>query len=234
MTTITRPQEYQGTVVTKKALSPKIIYLQLTPAKPVPFVEGHYGSWLIGSHRRPLSFASHHLDPRLDFVIDISPAGVCSQHTKQLTLNDTIRFLAPYGRFILDPDSHGPILFIAAGSGIAPIRSQIKKLVRDNYPHPFTLIFGNKDQDHLLFQDEFTALEKSQPNFHFIPVLSEPSNTWTGHKGLVTTVTPQVIPDLAEHTAYICGSPGMVADTTAMLLAHGLPPTAIHTEKFTE
>lgn len=227
------PKEYTATAVTKEQLSPKIFFVQLKADTPFPFTPGQYGSWLIREHRRPLSFASLPSEEMLDFVIDVSPNGVCSQYTKALEIGQSVRLLAPYGRFTVPEGIDRPLLFIATGSGIAPIRAQIKQVLSQTSPaHPIHLFFGNRDENYLFMADEFTQLAQQHPNFHFTPVLSEPSENWTGAKGLVTQVIPTTIKDLPTWSAFICGNPQMVLDMSAVLEQHGIPPEHIHTERF--
>jgi NAD(P)H-flavin reductase len=228
-----KPERFQGKVLGKTQLSPKIIWLAVEPDRAVPFTEGQYGSWLIQEHRRPLSFASLPQEPSLEFVIDFSPQGVCSTFTLNLAIGDHVDFLAPYGRFVLDKNDMRPLLFIATGSGIAPIRPQIKKALQENPTRAITLIFGNRDEKHMIFTDEFEKLSRSSPSFTFMPVLSEASSHWKGERGLVTELTFQHVPNLADHSIYICGNPSMVKTMQALLLERNIPKNQLHSEQFT-
>lgn len=228
MPAVVLPQQYTGTVIRQEAISPKVRVLQLQPDRPIPFAAGQYASFLINNSRRPLSFASLPTDKLIDFVVDISPGGVASQCVQNLKPGDSVQMLAPYGRFIIQINHQRPYLFIATGVGIAPIRSQIKAVIG----RTVTLVFGNHNEEYLLFPEEWRKLVEEQPNFTFIPVLSEPSEAWQGERGLVTEVTPRRIANLAECDVYVCGSPAMVKDTLAILQQHGVPSEYIHTEKF--
>lgn len=226
------PREYTARVTETKYLSPKIIFLRVEPQTPVPFVAGQYASFLIEHHRRPLSFANIPTDASIEFIVDISPQGVCSQYVMHCQVGDTIRFLAPYGRFTLKTGDTRPHLFIATGSGIAPIRGHIQQLLHDQTTIPFTLLFGNRHEEYMILHDELTALAQAHPHFTYIPILSEPSPTWQGYKGLVTQATLDLIPSLADYSIYICGSPAMVQDMTAVLRNQGLPLEYVYREHF--
>lgn len=226
------PKKYTATLVAKEQLSPKVMLLQLEPAASVTFTEGQYASFLIGNQRRTYSFASSREDKLLDFVIDVSPGGVGSTWAKQLILGQAVAFLAPFGRFTLQPGSR-PLLFIATGAGIAPIRGHIKQGMHKHDPRPMTLVFGNQNEKYCLHFDEFETLAKqARDKFTFIPVCSDPSEAWSGERGLVTHITPTRIRGLPQYDIYICGSPAMVKDTVTMLQEHEVPLEQIHTEKF--
>lgn len=226
------PKEYTGTIVNKKQWSPKVYFLQLSWEKQFTFTEGQYVSFLINDHRRPLSIASPATDELLDFVIDISPQGVCSKYIEAAQVGNTMRYMAPYGRFVLDEADPRPRLFIATGTGIAPIRGHIKQAMAKNHPQPMTLLFGNISEEHMLFHDEFTKLAAANKNFTYLPILSEPSAQWTGQKGWVTHVMP-TLPNLTGYTTYICGHPDMVKDTKVLVAKLGTPKEFVHTEAYT-
>lgn len=226
------PKEYVGTVVRKEQWSPKVYFLQLSWAKQFAFTEGQYVSFLINNHRRPLSIASAHTEELLDFVIDVSPQGVCSKFIETAQMGDAVRYMAPYGRFVLDEADPRPRLFIATGTGIAPIRSHLKHAIAQNHTQPMTMLFGNISEKHILFHNEFTALSTINKNFTYIPVLSEPSSKWTGHKGLVTHVM-LTLPNLTGFTVYLCGHPDMIRDAKTFLLNHNMPEKHIKTEAYT-
>lgn len=232
MAIVVIPKQYTAVVLAKKQLTPKMFWLSLRPAIPVPFTPGQYASWLIGQQRRPLSIASHRLNEPLEFVVDVSPHGTCSQLVEHVQPGESVTFMAPYGRFVVDKTDTRPLLFIATGSGIAPIRAHIYDLLASGGKQPIRLFFGNRDQDHMFLTEEFSELVDRYPTFSFIPVLSEPSPAWTGQRGLVTTVVPNQVPDLPAWSVYVCGSPQMVKDTIAMLQKQGVPKEQIHSEEF--
>lgn len=229
--TVVIPRQYQGSVIANDRLTPKIYWLRLQLPEPINFTPGQYGSFLIDAFRRPLSFASLP-SSIVEFVIDVSPGGVASQYTIACKPNDVVNFMAPYGRFVI-ADPTRPIVFIASGSGIGPIRAQILDLLQKKSEAPLTLVFGNRDSANTFFIEEFTQLAKQHPHFTFIPACSEEDPTWTGERGLVTDVAKRLVPSLPQSDCYICGGPAMVTAAMTMLQEMGIPPTQIFTEKFT-
>lgn len=226
------PKEHGGTVAQTATLTPKIILLTVQAEAPLSYSAGQYASFLIDTYRRPLSYATPAHGTALEFIVDISPGGIASTFVAQLKPQDQIRFMSPYGRFIVDQASDRSLLFVATGSGIAPIRAQILHQLTVNPGRPMTLLFGNKDERHLFLDDEFTRLAQQHAVFSYIPVCSEPSAAWTGERGLVTQVISRRIAHAAAYDAYICGNPGMVKDVKTLLEATGLRPEQLHTEQF--
>lgn len=224
------PRQYHGRVIANDRLTPKIYYVRLELPEALTFTPGQYGSLLIDTFRRPMSFASlpSHI---VEFIVDISPGGIASRYIAARTVGDTVTFLAPYGRFVIS-DAARPMVFIAAGSGIAPLRSQILDLLPGDTTAPVTLVFGNRDRANMFLVDEFNDLAKKYPRFTFIPTCSDPDPTWTGERGLVTDVVRRLVPTLAHSDTYVCGGPTMVAAALTMLHDLGMPAPQIHTEKF--
>ncbi len=227
---VTIPREYQASVVANTQLAPKIFWLTLAPTQAVVYVAGQYGSILIDAARRPLSFATPP-GGNLEFVVDISPAGIASQYVKHLRVGDAVKLLAPYGQFVVKPTTR-PLVFIAAGSGVGPIRAMILNLLNQTPEKPITLFFGNRAPEHMFFLEEFTALALRFPAFTFIPASSTEAAEWDGAVGHISDVATAHHQTLATSEVYVCGGPVMVAATLAMLAAGGVPPAQIHTEKF--
>jgi Na+-transporting NADH:ubiquinone oxidoreductase subunit F len=146
---------------------------------------------------------------------------------EELTIN------GPYGEFYLR-DSDSDILFISTGSGLAPIRAILQKMAQDHNPRKATLFFGARTREHLFFYDGLRELEKTLPNFTFVPTLSRPTeeDQWEGERGRVTDLIEKYIPDHADIEAYICGSPAMVESCEASLEQKGVPQERIFYDKF--
>ena len=224
------PREYTARVVKNVQLTSKIFWLQLSPAEPVPYVAGQYASFLIESWRRPLSFATPPA-AALEFVVDVMPGGIASQYVSALQVGDTVKFMAPYGRFTMAPTTR-PLVFIAGGSGIGPIRAQIMALLSQPATSNITLLFGNRDGRHMFFMEEFQDYAARYPHFTFIPACSEIDPTWTGEMGMIPMVAQRRVADLAGSEVYVCGGPAMVTAAIAMLQSEAVPPAQVHTEKF--
>lgn len=232
MQNVVIPKEYEVEVISKTSLYPRTVHLTVKFPTVPAYIPGQYASFIVPDGRKPFSFVGLPGTDTAEFLVGYNPSGRTQHLIEPLKVGETFHLLSPYGRFTVDKSDSKPIIFIAGGTGIAPIHSQIKDLLTTS-PRPFTLIFANYDQPRLYFHKEFTQLAQNHPNFTYIPCLSLPDEAWQGQKGLVTTVVPTLIKALPIHTFYVCGSPGLVTDMIQVLKNNQVPDPQIHFERFT-
>jgi NAD(P)H-flavin reductase len=225
------PQRYQANIVANEQLAPTLFKLTAKAASNIPFATGQYCSFLIQEQRRPYSFASLPSEKTLQFIITTAPAGIGSTYVEALRSGDAIEFLAPYGRFTLQTDILRPLIFIATGAGIAPIRPLILEALQKT-SQPITLLTGNYNEQYMAFHEEFSALNADQ-RITYIPTLSEPSENWQGARGYVTHTFAHTIKNPADFDYYICGNTPMMNDMLALLAEAHVPKEQIHREVFT-
>ena len=139
-----------------------------------------------------------------------------------------LRISPPQGDFVLQQPKAAS-LFLAAGTGIAPIRSMVQWLARMDERHPICLIHGARDAASLFFYSEFLDLADSHPTFRYVPVLSRPHQSWSGCCGYVQHHFDGL--SRAEMGAYLCGPPAMVASASRALTELGWPEKMIHYER---
>lgn len=139
-----------------------------------------------------------------------------------------IRFSPPEGDFVLHGADDDKI-FLAAGTGIAPIRSMIHSLMREPGRRHVCLLFGARNKESLFFHSEFLALEQEHPRFRYLPVLSRPREHWDGAHGHVQHHLAGVLPGPGR--AYLCGPLEMVKGASATLSGMGWPRHRIHYDR---
>ena len=184
---------------------------------------------------RAYSMATAPSDPRhIELMVRRVPTGLCSVWIHEsLQPGQPIAFRGPFGSFHLSA-TDAPMVGIAGASGMAPLRSIFQDMLQKGIQRPARFFFGARTRSDLFLLDEWAGFEKKTPWFRFIPVLSdEPADSpWKGERGLVTDAVARQLPDLTGQEAYLCGSPGMIDAATAILLARGMPATAIFHDKF--
>ena len=111
-----------------------------------------------------------------------------------LKTGDELRVEGPFGFFLLRDGHRGPIVALAGGSGLAPIRSIVGEALRRNMPQDIRLYFGARDERDLYLLDEFAALAARHSNLHFIPVLSEPRGETARRTGFCTRRWRRIMP----------------------------------------
>lgn len=200
----------------------------LVDPKEIQFVAGQYIIFHLPAPklRHTMSIAS---PPSKRGEIEILqqrvPGGEGSKWFTSLQKGDTVRFTEPFGKFTLQK-SDRPKVFVATGSGIAPIRSMI-------VDHPSgTLYWGLRHETDVFWQDEFAVLARQHPSFQFMITLSKPTDAWKGKRGRVTEHVVRETPDLLHSEFYLCGSRAMIVDMRRLLTQNGVPQGQIYTETF--
>jgi Na+-transporting NADH:ubiquinone oxidoreductase subunit F len=162
------------------------------------------------------------------------PEGICSVWVFDvLKEGDKVYFTAPYGDFRLS-DSNAPAIFIAGGSGMAPLWSLLQDMRDKRIRRPVNFFFGALTRRDLFLTSELAGLGKDLPDFTFIPALSnEPQGSdWKGQRGLITDVVARFMPDCSGREAYLCGSPGMIGACINVLTKAGVPEKNIFYDTF--
>ena len=158
-----------------------------------------------------------------------------SAATRLCDLNEgtQVRSTRPKGAFVLQ-QPEGDTVFLAAGTGIAPIRSMIHWLLGKDNRHcgsKVCLIFGARDSESLFFHHEFVELAEKHPNFHYLPTLSRPHANWHGACGYVQEHLHR-LPVAPENThAYLCGPVAMITSARQALNEQGWAEKRVHYER---
>ncbi len=168
---------------------------------------------------------------RFAFCANLVQEGHLSPFLFSLRPGDEIDFKGPYGAFILRRPVSDSI-FVATGTGIAPFRSMLLSHLGAHPENRFTLIFGVRYEEGLLYHDEFSALAREHPNFDYRPTLTRPPAGWTGRTGRVQQFAIEALGDRRDVDVYICGLREMVDDMRTRLKELGLDRKRIIYEKY--
>ena len=148
---------------------------------------------------------------------------------------DILRFEGPLGTFFLREDSAKPIVFVASGTGFAPIKSIIEAAVHKGVSRPMTLYWGGRRPKDL-YMNALAEGWAAQGLLKYVPVISEalPEDGWSGRTGFVHRAVMEDLPDLSGHQVYACGVPVMVdAARTDFTGSCGLPEDEFYADSFT-
>ena len=170
----------------------------------------------------------------VELEIRLVPNGICTTYVfEHLKEGERITINGPYGEFFLR-DTDREIVFIAGGSGMAPIKSILLDLVEKGIDRKATYFFGARTTRDLFLVEEMQELEKKLPRFKFVPALSDPTpdEKWDGETGLITEVLDRYLDKADNLEAYLCGSPGMIDASVAVLTKKGLQEELIYFDKF--
>jgi alkene monooxygenase reductase len=234
--------EHECGVEAVEALTDDIRLLRLRPSEPagLRFAAGQYVEVEVpgsgGRDDRCYSIANPPGEHgRIDLIIKRVPGGRFSARLDGgLRPGDRLRVRGPMGQFTLRL-SHRPMVMVATGSGIAPIRSMLHHLAARANQRLVTFFYGARTEHDLPLLAEMRGLEREHGWFRFVPVLSRPGSSgsaWSGATGRVTAALGRHLPSCRGHEAYLCGSPPMVDAATQALLAAGCKRQHIFFDRF--
>jgi propane monooxygenase reductase subunit len=170
----------------------------------------------------------------IEIMVKLMTGGLFSGYVaQQLKLGEKLTGQGPYGNFHLR-DSNREALFIAGGSGMAPILSLLRDLAEERSERPVTYFYGARARRDLFQLEELQALEQQLPHFRFIPALSEPAadDAWEGETGLITDVVKRWVANGAGKAAYMCGPTAMIDAAIVTLTRMGVQEQDIFYDKF--
>ncbi|MCF8531791.1 MAG: 2Fe-2S iron-sulfur cluster binding domain-containing protein [Reyranella sp.] len=211
----------------------KRVRLAIVSGGPFDFSAGQFASVTFGGcPPRDYSMANVPGDPILEFHIRRTAGGATSLHVaERLKVGDMVRVEGPFGAAHLRESHRGPIIAVAGGSGMAPIKAIIERALQQNLPQHIYCYFGVRSERDLYLHDHFTALAGRHKNLHFIPVLSE-GDGMARRCGLVHEAVAVDFDEVDGCKAYLAGPPVMVEAATQLFEQRGMRRTDIHADAF--
>jgi len=195
--------------------------------------------------RRAYSLSSTpHEAPRLSVTVKRVPGGLVSNY-----LLDTVRVgqemevMAPIGNFTLTPSAKAArsLVLIGAGSGITPLMSILKAVLKTEPQSHVLLVYGNRNEDTVIFKEQLQQLEAaSNGHLQVEHVYSQPLRPTSGHqhtgrlnRTMLLRILEQRHQFPAEQAEYfMCGPEGMMDEARAALDLLKVPASRIHRESF--
>ena len=150
----------------------------------------------------------------VELIIGYKETGIVTVYVhKFLAVGDKVTFNGPFGDYLRDSDAE--IILVAAGTGIAPIRSILYQIRDEQIKRKTTLFFGARTEADMICAEDLYEFEKTIHDFTFKPVLSRvgEDSAWQGDRGRVTDSIEKYLADGENKEAYICGSPAMDQST---------------------
>jgi CDP-4-dehydro-6-deoxyglucose reductase/ferredoxin-NAD(P)+ reductase (naphthalene dioxygenase ferredoxin-specific) len=212
----------------------KRVRLEVVAGGPFTFSAGQYAAVrFAGQAPRDYSMANRPDETTLEFHIRrMGESGASHYVAARLAPGDLVRVEGPYGASHLRESHAGPILAIAGGSGLAPVKSIVEQVLALGKRQPIALYLGVRDEPDLYLEDHFAALAARHANFRFVPVLSAPSRPTPRRTGLVHEAVAADCADFDGTKAYIAGPPAMVEAATRLLQERGMRHEDIHADAF--
>lgn len=219
------------------------LVVQLPPSQPFNYYPGQYLEVILkDGKRRSYSMANPPQENnQVELHLRHMPGGVFTDYVfgatePALKERAMLRTEAPMGSFFLREESTKPIVFVASGTGFAPIKAIIEHMQAQNIQREIRLYWGGRRPKDLYLMDVALQWEQTMPQFSFIPVVSDAleQDQWQGRTGYVHHAVMHDLPDLSGWEAYVCGAPIMVESAQKDFVDHcGLDAAVFYADAFT-
>lgn len=222
----------------KRADDVMVVKIKLPASERLQFLAGQYIDFqLKGGRSRSYSLANPpHDDALLELHIRHVAGGLFTDQVfSTLKERDILRLKGPLGSFFIREDSDKPMIFIAGGTGFAPIKGMLEHAFAEHTDRELVLYWGVRSLKDLYMAELPQQWLAERPNFSFIPVLSDPlpEDRWQGRTGYVHDAVLADFADLSGYQVYACGAPVMVDSARAAFVAsRGLPEDEFFADSF--
>jgi ferredoxin-NADP reductase len=186
--------------------------------------------------QRSYSIGSGPEDAELRLTIERLDDGEVSPYlVDELRPGDELELRGPIGGyFVWERSSGGPLLLIAGGSGVVPLRAMLRHHIATGSDAAARLLYSTRSVDEVLYRNELESLTADHGVGVHVALTRAWPQDWEGHRGRIT-------PELLRHVSwppdedpliYICGPTGFVEAIAGQLVEAGHDARAIRTERF--
>ena len=200
------------------------VSLRLPPNSNFGYISGQYVNISKGQIRRSYSIANAFQENGvLKFLIKKYENGLMSNYWfNEAKENDLLRIEGPVGSFFLRESEKENIIFLATGTGVAPIKAILEsiKLHDKIFQNKKFWVFNGARVESDLFWSPKEI--NANPALKYIPVLSRAEDGWNGEKGYVQDIVLNSGIDLKNAQVYACGSNNMIDSAKKILVQNGL------------
>ena len=219
--------------MTKLADDVMALYLKLPTNERLQFLAGQYID-ILQKEGKPRSFSlanAPHDDALLELHVRNIAGGTFTNHVfNGMKERDILRIKGPLGSFFLHEDSPKPVVFVASGTGFAPVKAIIEHAQHIGFKREMYFYWGVRLQSDLYMLD--TVKEWEAKGIKFIPVVSD--EPWNGRTGFVHQAVLDDFKDLSGYAVYACGAPVVVeAAHREFTTQRGLQNDSFYADAFT-
>ncbi len=228
-----RAKQHPHQVIGHEPVRDYLTRLRLKPVESkMPYLPGQYIELLDQDKRYPLSIASTPSDDFIELHIQTNANHETADRILELCqLGQTITLRGPLGKAFWHPTGL-PVIFIAGGSGYAPIKSMLQALIQQGFTQPIYLYWGVRDPKFLYEDAQLKAWASQIEQLHYIPVISEPISEWTGRTGLVHQAVCEDFTTLSQHVVYLAGPFPMSYAARDTFVEKGMPLSQMYSDAF--
>lgn len=254
--TIVGKMTFATTLTEKRPLTPGICAFRFVRPGDYTFTAGQWFVITIPSGDGPLTKHFTHSSSPTEQFLEFTTRLTGSQFKNALDtlpLGAEVYMEGPFGTFVLR-EGVARVAFLTGGIGVTPVRSILRYLAdlpasvagssaggsaadpaaAEAIPLPEIAVFlGNQSEDTITFGDEFESIAAALPGIRLVHVLSQPSESWSGHRGYISAnVVRGELADPDSWTYYVSGPPPMVEAMHSLLTGLGIPRKQMVLENF--
>ena len=186
--------------------------------------------------RKPYSIASAPWEVTksgiMQVLVQVEDSGGLDPHLELASPGTMLDLEGPFGSFGLPGRVEHPLLFVAGGTGIAPLRSMLIEHVSRPTKFAVALVYSARAVDEFAFRPELAALESAGRISCYFTVTREESTEWLGRRGRISDgLLKDALPS-TDSTCLVCGPPQLVNDTRSLLTQLGVSDEQILIEKY--
>ncbi|CNK46597.1 CDP-6-deoxy-delta-3%2C4-glucoseen reductase [Yersinia enterocolitica] len=207
-----------------------ILTLRLPPASKIEYFSGQFIDLIINGQRRSYSIANAP-DKKIELHIRKVPNGLFSEIIfNELKLQQLLRIEGPQGTFFVRDNSR-PLIFLAGGTGFAPVKAMVEELISKNDKRPIHIYWG-MPESKLFYSDIAQKWAAEYPHIQYVPVVSGEDRSWHGQTGFVHKAVINDFPELSHYSIYACGSLAMISAAQQELIQYGLAEDQFFSDAF--
>ncbi|MEL6268165.1 MAG: 2Fe-2S iron-sulfur cluster binding domain-containing protein [Pseudomonadota bacterium] len=239
-------KDYQGRITSIERLTHDIRAVEIALSAPMKFWAGQYADITVATKTgekitRSFSMANTpEQAEKLQFIIKKYPEGRFSGELDGggIDVGASVSLRGPFGSCFRREERDGPLILVAAGSGMSPIWSILHDHLASGEARPVHFFYGARTQADLFYLDRLQALMREHGEIQFIPALSDAGDdaTWNGARGFVHEVVREHLDALGiegDGDVYACGPPPMIDALSPVLFMQDFDPDRIFFDRFT-
>ena len=209
------------------------MFLKLPAKETFRFKAGQYIEFIMGDgSRRAFSMANAPLDSMIELHLRLIEGGKFTSFVfNEMKEKSIHRIEGPIGQFYLR-DSEKPIIFIAGGTGFAPIKSIIEDMIANKNKRKIYLYRGVRSEKDFYMNELVNDWIKKLEGLKYIPVV-EDGLSEDARSGYVHHAVLEDFKNLNDIQVYCCGAPGLVENAFKDLTKSGLPDDQFFADAFT-
>ncbi len=229
------PRELASEIAAIEPLTETLYRLRLRLPEPLVYYPGQFVELEIPG--RPGEWRAYSIANRdereLEFIVKRLSAGAFSGQVDRLGPGAPLTLRGPFGASYLR-EGQAPVLLVATGSGLAPLRAMLHSVAQERDTRPILFYYGARTRADLPVESELESLCAELPHLDYRPCLSQPSPAcaWEGRTGRVTQAIQREVPDASPYDAYLCGAPEMCDAVGRLLEAKGIDEGHLFFDRF--